>query len=105
MAQPDDQYSQYDRIPIQDFLGMDASRNPTANQDYGVGVLMINCGRKVRSPLQPRVGLRPVTSSNGNETMAGRLFALGALSSGGRLSLIARLSGGRLVAARDIEMT
>lgn len=104
MPQPDDRLSSLQRVGVSNFLGMDASRNPTANIDYGVGVLMINCGRKIRSPLHPRLGLQPLTSSNGNETMGGKLFALGALSTGGRLCLVARLSGGRLVAARDIEM-
>ena len=104
MPQPDDRLSESGRISIANFLGMDASRNPVANEQYGVGVLMVNCGRQTRSPLHARLGLQPVTSSNGNEVMGGRLFALGALSTGGRMSLVARLSGGRLVAASDVEL-
>ena len=104
MPRPDDRLSESSRVSIPNFLGMDASRNPTANEAYGVGVLMINCGRQQRSPLHARIGLQPITTSNGNETMSGKIFALGALATGGRLSLIARLSGGRLVAAKDVEL-
>lgn len=105
MPYPDDQYSELGRVGIPNFHGMDASRNPTVNEDYGVGVLMVNCGRQLRSPLHPRLGLRPLTSSNDNEFMSGQIFALGALASGGRLTLVARLSGGRLVAAKDVQLS
>lgn len=104
MPRPDDRYSEGSNVSIPNFLGMDASRNPNANEGYGIGTLMVNCGRNIRSPLHPRLGLQPVTTSNDNEVMSGQIFALGALASGGRLTLIARISGGRLVAALDIAL-
>ena len=104
MPVPDDRLSNLDRVPIQSFVGMDASRSPAEGDQYNVGVLAINLGRRQRQPLHSRQGLQPVTASNGNQVMSGQLFAFGALAGGNRLSLVMRLSGGRLVAATDVQL-
>ena len=104
MPQPDDQLSVLDRVSITNFFGMDASRNPAANEGYGVGLLAINIGRNQRQPLHARLGLRPTKSENDNHVFSGTLYAMGALAGGNRLSIIVRLSGGRLVAATGVEL-
>ena len=91
-------------IRVSNFLGMDLSRNLTENREFDVGQLCVNQGRQLRSPLHPRFGLAPVTSDNGNHDMAGVCYAMGSLATNGRLSLIMRLSGGRMVAATNVSL-
>ena len=104
MPLPDDRLSNLDRISIAAFNGMDASRSPSVNEEYSVAQLALNIGRQQRQPLHARLGLRPCTSENGNHTFGGQLFALGALAAGNRLSIVMRLSGGRLVAATGVTL-
>lgn len=92
------------RVTASQFWGYDSDRDVDSNEDYGVGQLAVNGGRRQRQPLHPRVGLRPVTSSNGQTDISGKVFAMGALSQAGRLNLIYRVSGGRLLAARDVTL-
>lgn len=100
---PYQEQSDLDRIGIQNFWGMDSQRDPARNEDYGVGVLSVNQGRRLRRPLEARPGLQPQKSSNSNHTLGGRLFAMTGLPQGGRLVLITRLDGGRLIAVKDVE--
>ena len=101
---PNELLSQIDRVSITSFNGMDASRSPVVNQEYNIGQLAVNIGRRQRQPFQARLCLRPVTSENGNHLLSGHLFAMGVLSGGTRLSIIARLSGARLVAATGVTV-
>ena len=104
MPQPEDNLSGLDRVSLTAFVGMDASRNPASGDEYNLGVLAINLGRNQRQPLHARQGLQALTSDNDNHVFSGQIFALGALSQGNRLSLVARLSGGRLVAAKNVQI-
>ena len=104
MPLPDNPLSNLDRVSIVSFQGMDASRSPTSNEEYGIGQLAVNLGRNQRQPLHARNGLQPVTSANGNHVFAGQIFAMGALQQGNRMSMILRLSGGRLVAATNCQL-
>ena len=105
MPLPDDRKSQGGSILISSFSGLDAARALVSNDTFSVGQTATNIGRKTRQPLQPRLGLRPVTSENGNHVFSGECFAMGAIASGNRLSLVMRVSGGRMLAATDVELT
>lgn len=105
MPQPNDEKSSSSRVSIFAFNGLDAARSKTANEEYSLAQKCVNLGRKRRQPLQPRLGLRPCTSSNDNERMGGECYAVGALARGNSLDIIVRLSGGRLVAVTDVEIS
>ena len=96
--------SSISNVSIGRFSGLDASRSPAEGVEYDIGVLAINLGRRQRQPLHARQGLQPLTSDNGNHVFSGQIFALGALAGGNRLTLVARLSGGRLVAATNVVL-
>lgn len=95
--------SQINTVEIRNFWGMNSQRDPAAGEDYGLGALSVNQGRFLRRPLEPRVGLKPLKSSNDNHELAGTVFSMVAMPHASTLSIVMRLSGGRLVAARDVE--
>jgi hypothetical protein len=82
---------------------MDTSRDVTDNIDFGVGVIAENLGRSRRRPLEARVGLRPVTSANGNHEIGSPVPAIGALLQGHRLTIVMRVTGRFLIAATDVK--
>lgn len=88
---------------ISDFLGVDLSRDLDSGTDMGVGQVAENMGRSKRNPLEPRMGLRPVKSENGNhEVAASSFFGIGAMPHGARLNIVMRLDSGRLIAATGV---
>ena len=96
------QWSSPTSVYIDSFNGVDAYRDVDDNQGYDEGVLAENLGRQHRRPLEPRVGLRPVTA-DANAEVAGPVFAMGCMPQGGRLNIVMRLNGGRLVAAQGVR--
>ena len=104
MPLPDDVTSSADRVSVIAFNGLNASRSVVENAEYNVGISAVNIGRKIRQPLHPRLGLRPVTSSNDNHVFSGACLSMGALAAGTAIHILVRLSGGRMIAARNVEL-
>lgn len=90
-------------LHTKNFYGMDSTRTPVDSQEYGVGQLAVNFGRELRNPLHPRRGLRPVSNPS-NTTIAGPVLGMGIMLQGERSHLIARLSNGNIVIAKEISV-
>ena len=88
---------------IANFYGMDASRNTTFNVGYGIGVLAINNGRELKSPLEARFGLRPTTSSNNASEFGGLLHSFAMFAQGTRIHALYRVDGGKVLTAKNVK--